>query len=115
MLNVGRDRQQRNSTGDEMSPNGENGGGAPTTSEGSLRGSFVALVTPFFALFAGWLSGVVANAVPGVTLDKNQIVAFMVAVSTTALGGAYKWLQGWQQHEQRVANEIAVPVKKVEG
>jgi hypothetical protein len=94
-----------------MSPNGEN---TTTTSEGSLRGSFVAVITPFFALAAGWLAGVVASAVPGVTLDQNQIVAFMVAVTTSALGAGYKWLQGWQQHEQRVAEGTAVPVKEVQ-
>jgi hypothetical protein len=93
-----------------MSPNGPNDG--TPTSEGSMRGSFVAIITPFFALFAGWLAGIVANAVPGVTLDQNQIIAFMVAVTTTALGSGYKWLQGWQQHEQRVSQQIAVPVKK---
>lgn len=81
-------------------------------SEGSLRGSFVALLTPFFALFAGWLSGVIANSVPGVTLDKNQIIAFMVAVTTATLGSAVKWLQGWQQHEQRVSDKKAVPLKQ---
>ena len=90
-----------------MSPNG-----TTPTSEGSMRGSFVAILTPFFALFAGWLAGVVANAIPGVTLDQNQIVAFMVAVTTSALGAGYKWLHGWQQHEERVSEERAVPVKR---
>jgi hypothetical protein len=69
------------------------------------------MITPFFALFAGWLAGVVANSVPGVTLDKNQIVAFMVAVTTSVLGAAWKWLQGWQGHEQRVSDGTAVPIK----
>jgi hypothetical protein len=90
-----------------MSPNG-------TTSEGSLRGSFVAILTPFFALAAGWLAGIVADAVPGVALDQNQIIAFMVAVTTSALGAGYKWLQGWQQHEQRVSDGTAVPVRKAD-
>ena len=96
-----------------MSPNGENPTPS-TTSEGSLRGSFVAILTPFFALFAGWIAGIVADSVPGVTLDQNQIIAFMVAVSTTSLGAAVKWLQGWQQHEQRVSDGTAVPVKVTE-
>jgi hypothetical protein len=80
-------------------------------SEGSLRGSFIALITPFFTVFAGWLSGLVANNIPGVTLDQNQIVAFMVAVATVILGAAYKWLDGWQKHEARVSQGDAVPVK----
>lgn len=95
-----------------MSPNG--GAEAPktVTSEGSLRGLFVSVITPFFALFAGWIAGVVANAVPGVTLDPNQIIALMVAVTTAGLGAGVKWLQGWQQHEKLVAEDRAVPVKK---
>jgi hypothetical protein len=77
-----------------------------------LRGLLVTVITPFFALFAGWLAGVVANAVPGVALDPNQIIALMVAVTTAALGSGVKWLQGWQQHEKLVAEDLAVPVKK---
>lgn len=87
---------------------------APTTpvqAEGSLIGRFVAIITPFFALLAGWLAGVVAQAMPGVTLDKGQIVAFMVAVATAALTSGWKWLQGWQQHEQNVADGKSPPVK----
>jgi hypothetical protein len=86
---------------------------APQTpaAEGSLLGRFVAIITPFFALFAGWLAGVVAHAVPGVTLDPGQIVAFMVAVATTVLTTGWKWLQGWQQHEQNVADGKSPPVR----
>lgn len=81
------------------------------TAEGSLLGRFVAIITPFFALFAGWLAGVVAKAVPGVTLDRGQIVAFMVAIATTVLTAGWKWLQGWQQHEQNVADGKSPPIK----
>ena len=73
--------------------------------EGSLLGRFVA------TLFAGWLAGVVAKAVPGVTLDKGQIVAFMVTVATAALTAGWKWLQGWQQHEQNVAAGSSPPLR----
>jgi hypothetical protein len=79
--------------------------------EASLIGRFVAIITPFFALFAGWLAGVVAKAVPGVKLDRGQIVAFMVAVATSALTAGWKWLQGWQQHEQNVADGKSPPLK----
>jgi hypothetical protein len=34
----------------------------PPTAEGSLVGRFVAIITPFFAVGAGWLAGVGANA-----------------------------------------------------
>jgi len=90
---------------------GAGGGAPPATTEGSLIGRFVAIITPFFALAAGWLGGVVAKAVPGVTLDKGQIVAFMVAVATSVLTSAWKWLQGWQQHEQNVADGKSAPRK----
>jgi hypothetical protein len=85
---------------------------AATQAEGSLIGRFVAIITPFFALFAGWLAGVVAKAVPGVNLDKGQIVAFMVAVATAALTAGWKWLQGWQQHEQNVAAGKSPAIKR---
>jgi hypothetical protein len=72
----------------------------------------VALLTPFFALAAGWIAGVVAEIVPGVDLDEGQIVAFMIAVTTAVLGASWKWLQGWQQHERLVATTDAKPRKK---
>ena len=62
--------------------------------EGSLLGRGVALLTPVFAIAAGWIAGVVAHLVPGANLDQTQIVAFMIAVSTSALTAAWKWLQG---------------------
>jgi hypothetical protein len=89
---------------------GQQNGNQPQ-GEQSLRGSFVAILTPLFAVFAGWLAGVVANVVPGVTLDQNQVIAFMAAASTSAIAAGYKWLQGWQQHEQRVSDGTAAPVK----
>lgn len=95
---------------------GAGAGAAPSpaaTTEGSLIGRFVAIITPFFALAAGWLAGVVAKAVPGVTLDKGQIVAFMVAVVTAVLTSGWKWLQGWQQHEKNVADGKSAAVKPV--
>jgi hypothetical protein len=88
-----------------MAPQSEN-------TEGSLRGSFVAILTPIFALAAGWVAGVVAEIIPGVDLDQGQIVAFMIAATTAVLGAGWKWLQGWQQHEQLVATTEAKPIKK---
>jgi hypothetical protein len=81
-------------------------------SEGSNAGRFVALFTPVFVIVAGWAAGFVGKHVPGAQLDQTQIVTFMTAASASALGSAYKWLQGWQQHEQRVAEGIAEPVKQ---
>jgi hypothetical protein len=80
-------------------------------SEGSRRGSVVALVTPFVAMAASWLAGVVGKLVPGVELDPAQITAMMVAVVGAVLTVAWKWLQGWQRHEQNVCEGKATPVK----
>jgi hypothetical protein len=79
--------------------------------ETSLIGRFVAILTPVFAVAAGWLAGVVAKAVPGAHLDQAELVSFMVAASASAIAAAWKWLQGWQQHEQLVADGKARPVK----
>jgi hypothetical protein len=79
--------------------------------EASLIGRFVAILTPVFALAAGWLAGIIAQAVPGAHLDKNQIVAFMTAAAVSAITAGWKWLQGWQQHEALVAHGLDAPVK----
>jgi hypothetical protein len=90
-----------------------NGGSpGPQSAEGSLRGSTVALLTPFLALAASWLAGVVARGVPGVTLDPSQITAVMVAVVGAVLTVAWKWLQVWQRHEQNVCDHKATPIKR---
>ncbi len=80
-------------------------------SEGSRRGSLVALATPFLALAASWLAGVVTKLVPGVTLDPAQITTVMVASVGGVLTAAWKWLQGWQRHEQYVCEGKATPIK----
>jgi hypothetical protein len=97
-----------------MPPNGEPPPAAAPEipSEGSLRGSFIAILTPVFALVAGAIAAKVAAWLPGVELDQNQIVAFMIAVTTSVLTASYKWAQGWQQHEQRVSEKKAMPVKQ---
>jgi len=82
------------------------------TTEGSWIGRIVALITPFFALAAAWIAGVVTKIIPGVTLDKSQIIALMVAAATSVLTAAWKWLQGWQQHEQNVADRRSQPVRR---
>jgi hypothetical protein len=82
---------------------------APT--EASLIGRFVAILTPVFAVAAGWFAGVIAQAVPGAHLDQNQIVAFMTAAAVSAITAGWKWLQGWQQHEELVARGMDAPVK----
>lgn len=77
--------------------------------EKSLISRFVAILTPVFAVVAGWLAGVVAQIVPGAHLNQNQIVAFMTAAAVSAITAGWKWLQGWQQHEALVAQGKDVP------
>jgi hypothetical protein len=79
--------------------------------EASTIGRFVAILTPVFAIAAGWFAGLVAQAVPGAHLDQTQIVAFMTAAAVSALTAGWKWLQGWQQHEALVAEGKDIPVK----
>jgi hypothetical protein len=81
--------------------------GSPT--EASLLPRFVALLTPFFAIFAGAVAAYAAKHFSGVALDQTQVVAFMIAASSAALTAAWKWLQGWQQHEALVAAGQTVP------
>ena len=78
--------------------------------EAALIGRFVTVITPFFTLFAGWLAGVIAHAIPGLSLDRGQVVAFMVTASTATLTTSWKWLAGWQQHEQNVADGKVKPL-----
>jgi hypothetical protein len=80
--------------------------------ETSLLGRFVALLTPVFAVASAWVAGTVAQAVPGAHLDQGQLATFMVAAATAALTVAWKWLQGWQQHERMVAEGREQPIGK---
>ena len=82
---------------------------AAVPTEASLIGRFVAILTPVFAIAAGWVAGLVAQAVPGAHLDQNQIVAFMTAAAVSAITAGWKWLQGWQQHEALVAQGRDIP------
>ena len=63
------------------------------TDRSSLIGRFVAILTPVFAVAAGWFAGVIAQAVPGAHLDQNQIVAFMTAAAVSAITAGWKWLR----------------------
>src|ERR1039458_5760529 len=84
----------------------------PTT-EGSLIGRFVALLSPVFVIAAGWLAGLAAQIVPRahLTPSQTQIAPLRVAAETSALTATWKWLQGWQQHELLVAEGKAAPRK----
>ena len=86
---------------------------SPTdTKETSLIARFVAILTPVFASLAGLLAGWVASLWPGLHLDPAQIVTFMTTAAVAALTAAWKWLQGWQQHELMVAEGKTVSAAK---
>lgn len=85
----------------------------PSISEGAVTNRVVLLATPFVALAAAWVAGVVARHVPGVTLDQTQVVSFMIAIVGVCVAAAWKWLHGWQQHELLVAQRLAAPIKPV--
>jgi hypothetical protein len=85
----------------------------PTISEGAVINRVVLLLTPFVTAAAAWVAGVIARHVPGVTLDQTQVVSFMIAIVVVCLASAWKWLQGWQQHELLVAQRLAAPLKAV--
>jgi hypothetical protein len=89
------------------------GGGLTAISEGAVTNRVVLLATPFLTVLAAWVAGIIARHVPGVKLDQTQIVSFMIAIVAVCLAGAWKWLQGWQQHELLVAQRLAVPLKPV--
>jgi hypothetical protein len=79
--------------------------------ERAILNRVVVLATPFLTAFVAWLAGVVGRHVPGVTFDQTQLVSFMIAIVTVCLALAWKWLQGWQQHELLVAQGLAAPIK----
>jgi hypothetical protein len=79
--------------------------------EGSIIGRVVAILTPIFAAIAAEIAGWTAKEI-GVELNKAEIVAFMIAVATTALTAGWKWLEGLQKHEQRVSEGTAKAIKR---
>lgn len=80
-------------------------------SEASLLPRFVTLLTPLFAVAAGWIGSWVAQHT-GAQMDQTQVLAFMVVAASSAIGAALKWLHGWQQHEVLVAQGVDVPRKR---
>jgi hypothetical protein len=85
---------------------------APPGGETSMLGRWVALFTPVFVVVAAWAAGRVAQLVPGAHLDQTELVSLMVAGATAALAAAWKWVEGWQQHELLVAQNKEKPLGK---
>jgi hypothetical protein len=72
----------------------------------------VALLTPAFALAAGWAATWLADNVPGMTVSADQLQAVFIAGALAVLAPAAQWLHGWQKYEERmvVADQVATVV-----
>ena len=62
----------------------------------------VALLTPVFALAAGWSATWLADNVPGMTVSADQLQAVFIAGALAVLAPAAQWLHGWQKYEERM-------------
>lgn len=68
----------------------------------------VVLLTPLvFVPLAGTVSAWIAENFPGLQLSEEAVVGFAAAGALSALAAAYKWIDGWQKHEQ-VIQQAAV-------
>jgi hypothetical protein len=63
----------------------------------------VALATPLYAVAAGWLAILLADNVPGVSIDDGALEEIFIAGALAALVPAAQWLYGWQKWEGRTA------------
>lgn len=63
----------------------------------------VTLLTPLaFVPASAWISGYVAEHFPGLPpLSSGSVTGIMVAGALAALTAAYKWIDGWQRHEEQ--------------
>lgn len=69
----------------------------------------VAFLTPLvFAPLAGVISTWAAENLPGVTISQSAMEEIFVAGALIALAPAMQWLHGWQKHEARSADALAV-------
>lgn len=65
----------------------------------------VAILTPtVFMPVSAWLTGWGVKHLPGLPVPSaTEIDGLMIAGSLGALAAAYKWIDGWQKHEERTA------------
>jgi hypothetical protein len=67
----------------------------------------VAILTPFLVTAAGAVSVWLTQNVEFISkyVDQKDVEGVFIAAAAAALAAAYKWLDGWQKHEERVAYE----------
>lgn len=71
----------------------------------------VAALTPIiFVPVAGFLATWVASHFPGLpAINPTALAGIFALGAASALAAAYKWLDGWQKHEQNVAIRNSFP------
>lgn len=82
----------------------------------ALRAAFppnrvVAFLAPFYATLAGLISAWLADHLPFIAeqVDHDELTAIFAGGAAAAIAAAYKWLEGWQQHENRQFTEDHPP------
>lgn len=71
----------------------------------------VAVLAPIISALAGAFCAVVADNFPGAPqLDVTEVTAIFVTVTTAGVALAWKWLEGWQKHEDREFAADAFPL-----
>jgi hypothetical protein len=72
------------------------------------------LLTPVFAIAAGWLATQAAKYAPGLPgFGETELTAFFVAGAGAALAAAYKWIDGWAKWETTEALQ-PIPLEDVD-
>lgn len=67
----------------------------------------VAILTPLLVTAAGAVSVWLTQNVEFISkyVDQKDVEGIFIAGAAAALAAAYKWLDGWQKHEERVSFE----------
>jgi hypothetical protein len=69
----------------------------------------VVLLTPAFVALSGYAAAWTGEHFPGLPqFTSAQITGFMVAGAAAGLTAAYRWLKGWEAHENRTAPKAPV-------
>ena len=66
----------------------------------------VALITPPCALAAGWAASWLADNVPGLNINRENLQAVFIAGAAAVVAPALQWLYGWQKWEARQEEAI---------
>ena len=72
----------------------------------------VVLLTPLAATLAGLVAAWLADHAPLIAdqVDEGSLTAIFIAAATSVVTMAYKWLDGWQDYEEQLADPEMHPV-----